>query len=218
MAEKSYAIAQEKLDAWITVGHDRKSDYVLMHLYAKAAKMAFLDGTFDKMDDSYKTVFKKIQRDSTKRISIEVLQPEDCRPYGDGSILNIIQEASSNYSEAYFSDNFSHLPFNENKYETASQISERLLNTALLLNDAVTIDEVLESIEQTGSKLSWKKFLASKQRRNLNIPDSIIEKENNLKAELHFYKKAVFVNNETNEDKLKRYKEKLYDIEIEMEL
>ncbi|NNK75732.1 MAG: CHAT domain-containing protein [Maribacter sp.] len=237
--EESLSVAQEKLDEWITIGRNRKSDYVLMNLYAKQSKIANRQDDFDQMDESYKMVFKKLQRDSLQSISIQKLKPEDCKPYGDGRILDIIIEANNNYSKAYdttskadylnkmynlstlassvFSNNYSYLPFNENKYEISAEINEQLLKSALLLDDDGIIDDVLQSIEQTGSKLSWKKFLASNQRENLNIPDSIIERENDLKSELHFYKKSLFTKQESNEEKLKQFKEKIYDIEIEME-
>ncbi len=237
--KKDFKTAQEKIEDYTRIAKEKKSDYILMHLYAKGTNILLAENNFNKFDSNYKEVFRKLQRDTTQDISIQNLKLEDCKPYGDGNIVNIIRDAADNYSEAYkvtskkdflknahnlsalvssiFSNNFSYLPYNEEKYKTITHINEQLLNTALLLKGDVKVDSVLEHIEETGSKLSWKKFLASNQRENLNIPDSILEKESDLKSSLHFYKKKLFVDSENDEDKVKQYKKKLYDIEIEME-
>jgi len=238
--KKDFTIARKKLEHFTTIAKEKKSDYVLMHLSAKNADAIVAENNnFNQIDVIYKEVFKKLQRDTLQDIPIQNLKSDDCKPYGDGRIVSMILDATKNYSRAYekttrddylnkahnlsalassvFSDNFSYLPYNQDKYETAIQIKEELLNTALLLKNNVIIDEVLENIEQTESKLSWKKFLTSSQKANLNIPDSIIERENDLKSELYFYKKALFTNNESNEDKIKRFKGKMHDVEINIE-
>lgn len=239
LASKNVSKAKTKMTHYLAQAKIAKSDYVLMHLYAKKAKIALLQESYEQMDGFYKTVFNKLQRDSLQAIPIQKLKPNDCKPYGDGRIVNMILDATKNYSKAYestsksdylgkaynlsvlassiFSENYSYSPFNDAKYNKANQINEQLLNMALLFKDNLAVDEVLQSIELNGSKLSWKKFLASNQRENLNISDSIIEKENDLKSQLHFYKKQLFVNNESDQDKVKLFREKLYDVETEIE-
>jgi len=240
IGKKDFSSVRKNLELYTTIAKEKKSDYVLMHLAAKKANVVVAKNDNDvEMDGSYKYVFKKLQRDTLQSIPIQNLKSDDCKPYGDGRIVSMILEASKNYSRAYekskgvdylnkahnlstlatsiFSENFSYLPYNQSTFEAAALIKEELLNTALLLKNNVTIDEVLENIEQTESKLSWKKFLTSSQRVNLNIPDSIIERENNLKSELYFYKKALFTKNETSEEKVKIFKEKMYDVETNIE-
>ena len=236
---KDFATAREKLEVYIAKATELKSDFSLIRLFAKEANLEFSQGRYVLFDERYTTVFKKLQNNTLQSINIQDLKRNDCKAYGDIDIVDLVLVAGKNYGKAYlatsnqdylekahnlneltsqiFSENFSYLPFNESKYATLSRINEQLLNTALLLKEEVIIDQVLENIEQTGSRLSWKKFLASKQLKNLNIPDSIIERENNLKSELLFYKKALFTSNESNVEKVKRYKEKLYDVEIEIE-
>ncbi len=240
IGKKDFRTARKKLELYTSTAKEKKSYYVLMHLYAKNAD-AFVAENNDhyQMDVSYKEVFKKLQRDTLQTISIQNLKSDNCKPYGDDRIVDMILDATKNYSKAYertirvdylnkahnlsklvssiFSENFSYLPFNEDKYQTAVQIKEQLLNTTLLLKENVAIDEVLENIELTESKLSWKKFLASDQRPYLNIPDSITERENDLKSELYFYKKELFVNQERNQEKAKQYKEKIHDVETNIE-
>lgn len=231
--------AEQKLNDYKRIATTKNSKYSLMCLNAKEAKIQLLNKHFDQMEISYTKVFKEIQRDTLNSISIEALSYEDCKPYGDKVILELCINASQDYNTSHtetgtiedlekafnisvlssnmFSENFSYLPFNEQSYLTLTRINENLLSTALLLNSKVNLNEVLETIEQTSSRLSWKKFLASKQRNNFNIPDSILERESNLKSELHFYKEKLYVDIENNEDKIKHYKKKLYDIQIEME-
>ena len=238
--KKDFSSARKKLERFTMTAKEMKSDYVLMLLSSKNANVLIAENNNHvQMDVLYKDVFKKLQRDTAQSIPIQNLKSDDCKPYGDGRIVSMILDGTKNYSRAYektsrndylnkahnlstmassiFSENFSYLPYNQDTYETAAQIKEELLNTALLLKDNVTIDEVLESIEQTESKLSWKKFLTNNQRANLNIPDSILERENDLKSELYFYKKALFTKNETNEEKVKLFKEKMYNVETNIE-
>ena len=239
LTKKEYETAGKKLKSWISYANTRKSDYSLMLLHTKQANLVIAEKRFDTLDVIYNSVFRKIQRDSLQHIQIEVLNHKDCKPYGNRSIVKMFLDATKNYSKAYgatskeayldkahnlstlasgvFSENFSYLPFNEGTYKTATQINEQLLNTAVLLKDNVAIDKVLQSIEQNGSKLSWKKFLASSQRENLNIPDSIIEKESELKSELQFYKKALFADTDINKEKANRFKEKIHNVETEIE-
>jgi len=236
---KAFTAAAHKLKTYMALAKSMKSDYVLMHLFSKAADLSIAEGDFHQIDASYEQAFKKLQKDSLHPIAINDLKYKACKPYGDKAIVSLVLSASKNYSKAYtetekkedlekahnlsvlssnmFSENFSYLPYNPDSYKTIISINEQLLNTAVLLQNNIALNDVLETIEQTNSRLSWKKFLGSKQRRNLNIPDSILERESNLKSELHFYKKKLSIDTKNTEDKVKLFKEKMYDIEIEIE-
>ena len=236
---KSMDVAREKLNAYKIVAQKQNSVYVMMHLLAQEAHLYALERDYEKMNNSYAKVFRYMQKDTTQRIKLNELSFDACKPFGDNNVLNIYLTASKDYlkwfksenqlptlrtahnlsklSSQVFSENFSYLPYNDKSYATVSQINENLLGTAFELQSKVNLQSVLENIEQTSSRLSWKKFLASKQRKYLNVPDSILQRESELRSKVHFYKKRQFTDTDSSGDRLNWYKEKLFDIQFEIE-
>ena len=236
---KNYDTATKILNEEKSEAIENERFYDLIQLYAIEANLAAEFNDYSSMDSMYSLLFNNFQLDSEREITIQNLKAEDCKPYGNNEIVEIILNAAHNYEEAFietketsflrkahnlnvltsniFSENFSFLVYNDQTYATASVLNEQLLSTTLRINDKDEFERVLENIEQTQSRLSWKKFISSRQRKNLNIPDSILEKESNLNAELQFYKKSLFVGNEKNEVKREQYKEKIFDLEKQIE-
>lgn len=236
---KDYNSARKILNEEIITAEKKERYYDVIQLYAKQADIAIKLRDIELMDEKYKSLFKKIQRDQLKNIPIQNLKQEDCKPYGNNEIVNIILKAAKNYEKTFiktgnnnylkkahnlnvltsniFSENFSFLIYNDQTYNTVSIINEQLLTSALLLNDKGVLQGIIQNIERSNSRLSWKKFLNSRQRKYLNIPDSILEKENNLNAELHFYKKSLFTSKGEDINKNKLWKGKILVIERELE-
>ncbi|MEO9571049.1 MAG: CHAT domain-containing tetratricopeptide repeat protein [Polaribacter sp.] len=213
-------------------------EYSLLHFYAKKAGLLLKQKKYKELKNVYKKLFKKTQRDTTKIIDIEKLNYDEINAYGSQSILDILINASVNYKMLYletndklaiknaysiiklaseiFSKNFNHLRYNEQKYIITTKIHEQLLSIALL-DESISKDEIIEIIEENGSKSIWNKFLNSQQRKFLNIPDSILQKENELLSELYYYKKQLYLNKENNVDKENLYKKNLLTVSNEIE-
>jgi CHAT domain-containing protein len=226
------------LDDFIKEAKKRKDDYSLIHLYSTKGVVLLKENKFQELNGVYENLFRKMLRDTTQTLSIIDLNYEKINPYGSQSILDILIGVSRNYRKAYqktkdkksleiahsviqlaseiFSKNFNHMRFNEMKYETTTKIHEQLLSIALL-DESISTDKVLEEIEENASKTIWNKFLNSQQRKHIDIPDSILQKEDDLLAELYFYKKQLYLNKETDTNKISSYKEKLLSITNEIE-
>ena len=114
--------------------------------------------------------------------------------------------ASKIYNQLYLGQYY-----NNRLYTTYNEINERLLSTALIQKtNTKFVSDIINSIENNGSKLTWSKFVYNNMRNHLNLPESLIDKEENLKLELNFYKKALMTSKEESEEKLILWKDKIY--------
>ncbi len=237
--QKQYEKAEAILDKIDFKTLKRKSDFNFMFLFAEQANLKMLQGDIVMMDKKYQQAFKLMQLDSLENIDIKTLRYKNCKPFGSKEMLNLVLKAGKNYAKAYqktnqkkqlqiaynlnllasemFAANYAVFDYNDKTYQTVTGINEQLLSTALLLNDNTIFDDVLNKIEQSSSRLCWRKFLNSNQRKHINIPDSILTKESELKTQLHFYKKTLFLHNEKSKEKRKLWKEKIFDLENKIE-
>jgi CHAT domain-containing protein len=227
--------AKKIVNKSIAESKERTDEYALIQLYAKKAEIAERQDSVTLMKATYKKVFRLLQKDFEEDIAISNLNYGNCKPYGDVRIINITIEAADNYAslfkkrsdtsylkDAYnlstlasdmFTQNNRDFKYNDKSYTTISKINEGLLSTGLLYRGKKSLNHALEKIEQSKSHQVWKAFLSSKERKNLNVPDSILEKEKNLKAELHYYKKSLFIDNKGDSLKNNIWNEKILDIE-----
>ncbi len=231
--DKAYKTAELKVNSWINKALEKKDTYLLMQLRGEQAHIAFVQDSINLMHKYYDLAFKDLHNDSTKRVSIKDINYKDCKPYSNSDFINLLLKASKDYSHAFnttkekvyleiahnlskiasdaFSDNYLFSEFNDTMYDIVVQINEQLLSTSLLLENESIQNAILEKIDESNSKISWRKFLNSTQRKFINIPDSILNKESNLKSELHFYKKQLFLNNESDKNQ-RLIKEKIFDL------
>ncbi|MEE9363491.1 MAG: CHAT domain-containing tetratricopeptide repeat protein [Cellulophaga sp.] len=236
---QEYEMASNKLDAWITDAKERNGNFLQIQLMAEKASLAIKQNDIVLMNKEYELVFKKIHTDTLRNIPLKKLTYSDCIPYGNQGFVDLVLKASINYRRAYFiikdkkylqishnlsllaseifAANFTVLNYNDNIYTTSTQINEQLLSTTLLLDDETIFDGVLQKIEQSNSRLNWRKFLSSNQRKHLNIPDSILSKEEELNTQLHFYKKELFTYTDSDKNKPKLWKERIFDLQKEIE-
>ncbi|MFY9243847.1 MAG: CHAT domain-containing protein [Polaribacter sp.] len=219
-------------------GKKNKDAYSLIHLYAKKGDLLLQQKKYKELNEVYKTLFKQIQRDTTKNIAVKHLIYQNVKPYGAQSILDILLKISANYTTLYqknndanaiknaysviklaseiFSKNFNLLRHNQQKYITTTKINEQLLAVTILEN-SISKNEILEVIEESGSKTIWNKFFNSQQRKHLNIPDSILQKEEELLAELYIYKKQLYLDKETDINLVNTYKENILSVTNQIE-
>ena len=230
--------AKYVIDKNIKGGKKNKDPYSLIHIYAKKGDLLLQQKKYKELNKIYKKLFKQTQRDTTENIAIKDLNYNKVKPYGAQSILDVLIKISKNYNTLYkknnnenaiknaysviklaseiFSKNFNLLRHNQQKYITTTKINEQLL-AVTLLNKKVSKNEILEIIEENGSKTIWNKFLNSQQRKYLNIPDSILQKEEELLAELYFYKKQLYLDKETDINIVNNYKENILSVTNQIE-
>lgn len=231
--DNDYKTAELKTNRWIDKALEEKEPYLLMLLRGEQAHIAFVQDSVNLMHNYYTLAFKDLHKDSTKQVSINDINYKDCKPYSNSDFINLLLKASKDYGQAFsttnknvyieiahnlskiasdvFSNNYLFSEFNDTTYDIVIQINEQLLSTAILLNNEPIQNDILEKIEESNSKISWRKFLNSTQRKFINIPDSILNKESELNNELHFYKKELFLNKESDKNQ-KLIKEKIVDL------
>ena len=214
-----------------------KSNYEIIQLHAVQATIYKELDSFTKMNQKYRQVFKQIQKDTAQNIKLNELKYSDCKPFGDTKFIKLILKVIDDYTIAFtkidnkkhlkiahnlailvsdvFSVNYTSLNYNNKTHHRATQINEKLLQTALTINDNNSFNKSLQKIEQSSSKRSWLRFLNSNQRKHLNIPEIVLEKEEGLKNEILFYKKTLFLSNENSEEKKNLWKERLLELEQE---
>ncbi|WP_033957427.1 CHAT domain-containing protein [Psychroserpens jangbogonensis] len=231
--DKAYKTAELKVNSWINKISEEKEPYFSMVLRGEQAHIAIAQDSVNLMHKYYSLAFKDLHKDVTKPVSIKNINYNDCKPYSNNDFIDLLLKASKDYQHAFsatnrkfyleiahnlskvasdaFSDNYLFSEFNDTTYDIVVQINEQLLSTSILLNDKSIQKTILEKIEESNSKISWRKFLNNTQRKAINIPDSILNTESNLKNELHFYKKQLFINNESDNNN-KIIKEKIFDL------
>ncbi|WP_452228803.1 CHAT domain-containing protein [Lacinutrix sp. MEBiC02404] len=238
LEQKAYATATLKLDSWLNKAIEKKESYDLMHLRGEKAHLVFLQDNIDEMHTYYTLAFQDLYNNTTKPVSIKDVLYQDCKPYSGKDFINLLLIASKDYSDAFtrtkrkdyldiahnlsklasnaFSHNYLFSEFNDTTYDIVVQINEQVLNTSILLGNESIPNRILEQIEESNSKMNWRKFLKSNQRKFINIPDSILDIESDLKNEFHFYKKQLFLNN-TSDKNRKIIKEKIFDLEMSID-
>ncbi len=236
--EHDYKNSSDLLDTWIENAKQRNGEYLLMFLMAAKANIQAEYGNIDEMQNLYNDVFTKASIDKNQDINLTELTIDKLKPFSDHNFIRLIIVAAKNYIKAYnlsqnsnyleishnlnmiaseiFANNFLFSDFNEATYKLFSDINSELLSNSILLQNNAKLDEVLQKIEESSSKISWENFFRSSQKKYLNIPDSILNKEKKLKRELHFYKKSLFISNDENIQNKDVFKEKIFNIENEL--
>lgn len=219
------------------INEPKTKSFDIKYLKAAQANVLFLKGDYKGMRKAYKETFLEILKNENKEVSIDTINADLCKPYGDEAVVEFTIVGANNFYNTYletkdtndlhiahnlsklacdmFSDNFAHMIYNDTSYNSAAAINDILLKTSIALQ--VDTSETLERIENMSSRLSWKKFLHSQMSKNLNVPDSIRIKESDLKSELHFYRKKLFTSKDLSEDKIQVYKNKITAVETELE-
>jgi len=116
--------------------------------------------------------------------------------------------ASNIYKRLYLGDRY-----NERLFTMYNEINERLLNIALNQNNNEKIlNEIINAIENNGSKLTWSKFVFNNKRLQLKAPEMLVNQEENIKSQLNFYQKALVNADAESDEKLKLWKNKIYEL------
>lgn len=230
--------ALELTQSWMDYARTRNDSYSLIHFYEKLAGIQHRGEEYSAVDHSYQAAIHLMLRDTSQRVTLDKIEFDDIKPYGSQSILDFLIEASDRYqtmpehaevekskekgknisllSADIFEETFSHLPFNDRKYRTVTRLHEQLLRANLGV-DQDQLESGLERIIKNQSKTVWKRFLGSQQRKNLNIPDSVLKREDGLRSELYFIKKQLYLNQIKDEEKIAFYKAQMSTVESDLE-
>jgi len=120
--------------------------------------------------------------------------------------------ASKIYNQLYLGQRY-----NERLFTTNNSINERLLKAASYSSEnRKLLTEIINTIENNGSKLIWSKFIFSNQRQLLKLPEHLINEEEGVKAQLNFYQNALLNLKDESEEKIMLWKDKIYELKDEL--
>ncbi|MEN8125363.1 MAG: CHAT domain-containing tetratricopeptide repeat protein [Bacteroidota bacterium] len=176
-------------------------------------------------------IFDKGEKTQMGNVRFEDLKPIISFESVDGFIqmgdfyFNIFKEKgdNSNLKKAFYRYTLASKIFNDlylgEQYNNTLYYSYSMINQRLLLcanedqNNKELLMKTINEIENNGSKLSWSKFIFNNERKQIKLPERLLNKEKELKAELNFYKNKLFDKNESSVDKKRVWKEKIYELD-----
>ena len=116
--------------------------------------------------------------------------------------------ASKIYNQLYLGQRY-----NDRLFEVNNAINDRLLNATLNVtrNEGLLI-EVINSIENNSSKLTWSKFVFNNKRQQFNLSERLISEEENVKAQLNFYQNTILNSDNDSQEKISIWKQKIFEL------
>ncbi|MBA6153159.1 CHAT domain-containing protein [Gelidibacter maritimus] len=107
--------------------------------------------------------------------------------------------------------------YNERLFTVYNDINERLLEVGSLQdNNSAVVSEILNTIENNASKLTWSKFVFNTRRQEVDVPKRFINQEENIKSELNFYQDALALAKDGPEEKISLWKDKIYELKSDL--
>ncbi|MFD2823930.1 CHAT domain-containing protein [Lacinutrix iliipiscaria] len=199
---------------------------------------------FSKKED-YKTAeqyflnaFKLLKKENLNRINLNTLKINDLKYFDSFEVINGILLVAESYSSRFqnskntlhldtshnlyllASDVFNNLylgkRYNESLYKTYKNIENGLTKTLVLMPSEEKIIASIEALEQAYSKLTWSKFLFNKQKHKLNIPDSILNTEADLKNLITYYQNERYSENEKGHLESDTLKNRINNLKLEL--
>lgn len=120
--------------------------------------------------------------------------------------------ASKMYHQLYLGERY-----NEQLFTSYNAINQGLLQVAMAQKtNTAFLTKVLNTMENNGSKLTWSKFIFNSKRHQLKIPEKLVNEEESLKAQLHFYQNALVNNSENTNEKIVFWKQKIYELKEQL--
>ncbi len=119
--------------------------------------------------------------------------------------------AADIFNNLYLGDHY-----NDTLYEAFKKIEKSLLHCLKYNASKHELSKTLEAIERSTSKLTWSKFLYSKHKQNLNIPDTIVNRENELKSLINYYQRTLYSQNEKVKLENDTIKSRITDLNLDL--
>lgn len=107
--------------------------------------------------------------------------------------------------------------YNERLFTIFDDINERLVEVGLMQESKpILLSKIINTIENNGSKLTLSKFMFNNQRQDIIVSEHFITIEDDIKAELNFYQRAVLKVDGNSEEKLALWKRKIYELKNDL--
>ncbi|MFC4721378.1 CHAT domain-containing protein [Geojedonia litorea] len=173
-----------------------------------------------KAEKEFIKAFKGIHKEKLKTIQLKTISIENLKPiYSFETIEGILLTAEFYFNRFKKSNNIEHLEtsfnlsllasnvfnnlylgdrYNETLYNTYKSIDGWLMQTSIENPTEEKTTKTIEAIENNSSKLTWSKFMYSNNKHHINVPDSIIDRENEIKTLLVHYQKLIYSKDETS--------------------
>ncbi|MCK7590772.1 CHAT domain-containing protein [Subsaxibacter sp. CAU 1640] len=103
------------------------------------------------------------------------------------SAYNLFMLTSELFNQIYIGD-----MYNSKLYKSYKDIEKGLISCGMLKQESTMLSDILQTLENNTSKLTWSKFVYSKSKQRLNIPDSILYKELELKSLINYYQNKLY--------------------------
>ncbi|RXJ43787.1 CHAT domain-containing protein [Gelidibacter gilvus] len=190
----------------------------------KNAKIYF-DDAFSVLKDSEKSIEDVKLQDLIPLVSFETIEGFLAmgdfykQLYKEENNKNDLKKASHRYflaSEIY-NQLYLGQRYNERLFTTYNDVNERLMDIGFeQLNDKKLLSQIINSIENNGSKLIWSRFVFNNRRQEFAVPERFIDQEENIKAQLNFYQNALVDADENSEEKIALWKDKVFDLKNDL--
>ncbi len=120
--------------------------------------------------------------------------------------------ASKIYNQLYLGERY-----NERLFSKNNDINSRLMVVGSIQpKDERLWAEIINTIENNGSKLAWSRFVFNNQREEIAVSEVFISQEEDIKAQLNFYQNALIKVDKGSEEKIALWKGKIYELKADL--
>lgn len=207
----------EKLLKEILENYTQENEHQQFYLTANYGHLFSKKQDYINAEIHFQKAFKLLLKVEENAIDFSTIAINKLKPFDSFEVINgILLIADSYYNRYQSGKNKKHIgiaynlyllasdvfntfylgkKYNENLYQTYKNIESGFIKILLNESSQEKLSKTIEALESSNSKLTWSKFLFNKQKHKLNIPDSIIEKETELKNLINYYQTELFSNN-----------------------
>ncbi|TXD82100.1 CHAT domain-containing protein [Subsaximicrobium wynnwilliamsii] len=212
---KDYVAAEQSIDHLLKTSKNTNHNLQFFLLNTKANLLA-QKGDHNQAENAFKKSISFLVAETDKPLQLETLGIAQLKPFYsfetvNGLILaskfynkkhnttqrglalkiskNLVLLASKVFDNLYLGDRY-----NDNLYDSYKNIEQQTLSILSVNTDENDIKIHLEALENNATKFTWSKFMYSKTRPNLNIPDRIVNKETELKSLINYYQNELYKN------------------------
>lgn len=186
----------------------------------KTAKTYF-DSALTLLNNSQKNIETLISSDLKPMISFEVIEgfldmgDFYFQLYKQGKAKENLQKATHRYllASKVYNQLYLGQQYNDNLFTVNNAINKSLIAVGIeQSNDKKLLSEILNTIENNASKLTWSKFVFNNKRQNFKVSEKLINAEENSKAQLNFYQNSLVNAKDSSEEKVKILKDIIYEL------
>ncbi|WCO02809.1 CHAT domain-containing protein [Psychroserpens ponticola] len=233
-----YDLKSEELLKSILINSNHDNAHEQFYLTSNYGNIFSRKGDYNTADQYFINAFKLLLKEGSNSIDLRTLKSNQLKDFDSFEAINSILLIAETYFNWYqISKNISHLDtshniyllasdvlnslylgkrYNENLYNTYKSIENGLIKTLIPAYSEEKIVSSIEALEHSNSKLTWSKFLFNKQKHKLNIPDSILNTESDLKNLVNYYQNKLFSKDENSQFQSDALNTRLKDLKLEL--